>query len=121
MISPGLGRRVLSSISSNSSNIGFFSSVITFWLILEITSLIIHAGVDAPAVIPILLYLAVSFNSNSEISLIKTAFLQCFFAISYSFLEFELWGSPITTIRSDFSARSAHASCLSLVALHMVF
>ena len=66
-ISPPLGNLKDFSISSIRSFMfnSLFSSVTS--LILAITSLIVHSGVEAPAAIPILLHFATSFNGKSSI------------------------------------------------------
>ena len=89
-------------------------------LILEITSLIMHAGVDAPAATPILLHKLSSFNGKSCLFSTKNDLRQFFSAMSKSFLELELLRSPIITMASTSPASLRQLVCLSPVAWQMV-
>ena len=91
------------------------------------TSLIIYAGVDAPAVIPMLKFSPSSRSfsgifslSSSPASEIRIQALQCSRQMSKSFAVLELRLPPMTIIRSDFSARRTALCWRSAVALQMV-
>ena len=92
-----------------------------FSLMVAITSLITHSGVEAPAAIPILLHFAISCNGKSSFFSTKNVFLHIFFDISYNFCVLELSMPPIISMASHFAAKSAQLFCLSEVALQMVF
>ena len=120
-ISPTLGSLNDFSISSIKSImfISLFSVMCS--LILAITSLITHSGVEAPAAIPILLHFKRWCNGKSSFFSTKYVFEHIFFEISYNFCVLELFLPPMITIASHSSASFLQLSCLSAVALHMVF
>ena len=95
------------------------SSFFKISVILFSTSLIITAGVEAPAVTPTKRTDLKSAGFNSSAVSIKTVFVLAS-QISSSFLVFELCLPPMTTIRSVFSANSSASFCLSVVASHIV-
>ena len=93
---------------------------VMFSLMVAITSLITHSGVDAPAATPILLYFAILCNGKSSIFSTKYTFLQVFFAISANFCVFELFFPPTTMKQSHIFANFIQLFWRSVVAPQMV-
>ncbi len=83
------------------------------------TSLIITAGVEAPAVTPTTLYLLRSMSlSSAEVSIRKVSALALHTSLSLQVFDECL--PPMTMTASASFEREAASSCLSAVALHIV-
>ena len=102
-------------MSAKDSSISMISS-----LILSQTSFIIHAGVDAPAVIPTVSVPRRGDNSRSSARSISWTDGQTSRQSSASFLVLELWRSPMTTIAPHWAASWTASSWRFDVAPHIV-
>ena len=102
-------------MSAKDSSISMISS-----LILSQTSFIIHAGVDAPAVIPTVSVPRRGDNSRSSTRSISWTDGQTSRQSSASFLVLELWRSPMTTIAPHWAASWTASSWRFDVAPHIV-
>ncbi len=109
-----------SNIASKDSSVTTDSLDLISSLIVSSTSFIILAGVEAPAVTPMLRVDFTRLVSSSCAVSIKQVFLHLLLHISYSLPVFELWRSPITIIRSETEDNASASSCRSDVALHIV-
>ena len=89
-------------------------------LIMLLTSFIIHAGVDAPAVMPTDRADEKCDTSSPQASSTSTTSLQCCPQIMASRLVLELMESPMTTIASQLCDSSFASFCLFSVASHIV-
>ena len=109
-----------SAISSVLCSSGHSAIVFSNSLIMVLTSLIIHCGVDAPAITPIISFFLIYASISSAGFAIVCTFLQYFLHISPSFAVLELFLPPTTTMQSHILANSAASRCLSSVVLQMV-
>ena len=96
------------------------ASTLIISLIVLLTSFIIHAGVDAPAVIPTSVQPAKNAPSSSDALSTRTVFSQASRQILNSLPVLELLVSPTTTMAWLTALSAAASFCRNSVALHIV-